>query len=75
MKMEGNCHGYKFRCPHLRRPMFHAGYTGKSGQETWWQCLFQKLSVRHVKACKLSGPELSDQEKLEASPFQKVARP
>ena len=43
-------------CEHLRSPMFHSGYTGKSGPETWWRCLAGtglQSYVRNIKKCPL----------------------
>jgi len=44
-----------FECPFLRLPMFHSGFTGKSGPETWWSCLKRKAYMRDIDACDLSG--------------------
>lgn len=61
MKMSGNCHieGEAY-CPFLQRPLFHSGYTGKSGEDTWWYCkhpdrLAEKRYIRNIKSCCLAG--------------------
>jgi len=57
MKMKDNCRLWhpNMECPHLRRPVFHSGYTGKSGPETWWRCLRHKKPVHNVKRCDFAG--------------------
>ena len=42
-------------CPYLRFPMYHSGFTGKSGEETWWRCERKRKWLRHIKSCELSG--------------------
>jgi hypothetical protein len=35
--------------------MYHSGFTGKSGPETWWQCKFKQKYLRHIEKCELAG--------------------
>ena len=63
MRIKDNCRGRiqgtPFTCPFLRSPMYHSGFTGKSGPETWWPCLRWKAYIRDIKECDLSGkPEM-----------------
>jgi len=56
MKIIGNCSIYgEANCPYLRYPLYHAGFTGKSGEETWFYCARQKKPIRHIKKCELAG--------------------
>ena len=56
MKMITNCRIYKTAdCPFLRWPTCHAGYTSKSGPETWWHCAYHKKPIRHIKSCGMAG--------------------
>ena len=66
MKMESNCHGvvpdaaervgYKvFWCPFFKRPTYQAGFTGKSGPETWCWCERHRQYARHIDKCDVAG--------------------
>jgi hypothetical protein len=56
MKMSGNCTViFRANCPFLRHPLYHAGYTGKSGLDTMYYCKLKKQCIRDIKFCKLSG--------------------
>ncbi len=54
MKITGNC-TTKHCCPFLRNGIYHPGYTGKSGPETWVSCLFHKEYQRNIDVCHLSA--------------------
>lgn len=56
MKIIGNCYTLEkdgFYCPHLRSPMFHSGFTSKSGPVTWWLCDKKKKYIREIKKCNI----------------------
>jgi len=55
MKITGNCRPKGSWCPFLRSPVYHSGFTGKSGPETWWQCLKFKKYTRNIGACPIAG--------------------
>ncbi len=55
MKITGNCRSPRGLCPFLRGPLYHSGYTGKSGEDTWWWCKRHDGPVRHIGACDLAG--------------------
>jgi hypothetical protein len=42
-------------CPLLRWPIYHSGYTGKSGEETWFFCNKYRKPIRHIKRCLVQG--------------------
>ncbi len=63
MKIKRNCHSILFECPFLKRPMFHAGFTGKEGPETWWQCEREQDYLRYIKSCPLAGDPDKQKEK------------
>ena len=51
------------RCPNLRGPIYHAGFTRKSGEETWWSCLADKDKrkyLRNIKKCPENRKILKD---------------
>jgi len=53
MRILDNCLSKTIRCPFLQYPMFHSGFTGKSGPETWWYCLHHQKYMRHIKKCSM----------------------
>jgi hypothetical protein len=55
MKMINNCRMEDYDCLFLKWPMFHSGYTGKSGEETWFYCKRTRRPIRHIKKCDLQG--------------------
>jgi len=61
MKTTGNCRGWDDsgnyrRCPYLLDPMYHAGYTGKSGIEASYRCRrFPGVAVTSLSTCPLAG--------------------
>ncbi len=67
MRMTDNCRIYQVaECPYLRSPRYHSGYTGKSGEETWWMCNYHRQAVRNVKKCALTGdPKLQRKNYLD----------
>lgn len=71
MKMKGNCRIYGGTvarigdCEHLRWPIYHAGFTGKEGPETWWMCAHHRKPIRHIQSCELAGTmQLIESSKL-----------
>lgn len=62
MKMIGNCYDSQFDCPFRRGPSFHSGYTGKSGEKTWYRCIYHKDYQRNLKKCKLAGDPKKQKE-------------
>ena len=61
MTKKDNCEKFgqkeeeRWRCPYLRTPVVHSGFTGKSGEETWWRCVRHKKAVRNVRKCDIAG--------------------
>jgi len=56
MKMLTNCRIFRVSdCPFLKWPICHSGYTGKSGEETWFYCSRLKKYIRHIKKCDIAG--------------------
>ena len=64
MKICNNCRSKKLLCPFLKYPMYHSGYTGKSGELTWYWCEFNKAFLRHIKKCELAGNKEKQREAL-----------
>ena len=62
MRIVRNCHAPGWRCPYLRNPFWHAGYTGKSGTNTWWKCVLLVRAIRHIVTCPLAGQPKAQQE-------------
>jgi len=48
--------------PLCRWPLFHSGYTSKSGEETWFHCARTKKPIRHINKCDLQGNTKTQRE-------------
>lgn len=58
MTKKDNCESLgdeRYRCPYLRTPLYQSGFTGKSGEDTYWQCIRHRSAVRHLKKCDIAG--------------------
>jgi hypothetical protein len=56
MKAWENCRGREIgTCPFFRSATYQAGFTGKSGEETWNKCLYKKSYLRLIKSCCYAG--------------------
>lgn len=56
MKVWDNCRSREIgECPYFRSAIYHSGYTGKSGEETWNYCAKQKKYLRFIKKCAFAG--------------------
>ena len=68
MNINRFCRGFRNdehpgECKYLRYPMFHAGYTGKSGLDASFYCKFHKKKVSEVKKCEAYETGVRDEYK------------
>jgi hypothetical protein len=67
MKDWGNCRSKKHTCKYWRGPLYHAGFTGKSGPETWNTCVKHKKAIRNIKDCEIKGSNNHEETRNETA--------